>query len=145
MGLSLFFLIIFYTALSFYFQNLLREHGCLTQLSQLLRQQVQNLSNMSHNASAVEDDPEKSKMSEKFMNLLATAINNLSSNEQNHKQFEVHYLNYLICVTIHQNQTQLMIIIEQIHKFNSLRYNLELDRWGTLLSVLNIKSHFQKI
>lgn len=69
-------------------QNLLREHGCLTQLSQLLRQQVQNLSNMSHNASAVEDDPEKSKMSEKFMNLLATAINNLSSNEQNHKQFE---------------------------------------------------------
>nr|XP_022302714.1 uncharacterized protein LOC111110491 [Crassostrea virginica] len=69
-------------------QNLLREHGCLIQLSQLLRQQVQNLSNMSHNASAGGDDTEKSKMSEKFMNLLATAINNLSANEQNHKQFE---------------------------------------------------------
>ncbi|XP_062591562.1 uncharacterized protein LOC134253060, partial [Saccostrea cucullata] len=74
-------------------QNLLREHGCLSQLSHLLHQQVQNLSNMSQNASASEEDPEKSKkkpnnMSERFMNLLATAINNLSSNEENHKQFE---------------------------------------------------------
>ena len=81
--------------LFFFYQNLLREHGCLIQLSQLLRQQVQNLSNMSHNASAGGDDTEKSKMSEKFMNLLATAINNLSANEQNHKQFEVCYQNHL--------------------------------------------------
>lgn len=50
---------------------------------------------MSHNASAGGDDTEKSKMSEKFMNLLATAINNLSANEQNHKQFEVCYQNLL--------------------------------------------------
>lgn len=61
---------------------------------------------MSQNASASEGDPEKSaktpdKVSEKFMNLLATAINNLSSNEQNHKQFEVKCLmNYQLQVSV---------------------------------------------
>lgn len=55
-----------------YLQNLFREHGCLSRLSDLLYQQ-----RMSKTANP------------KVVTEVANAITNLSSNEENHKKLKV--------------------------------------------------------